>query len=99
MADLAGGDPDAARAVVDRYARRLAAVAAARLPAVARSKVDPEDVAQSVFRTFFRRHKAGQFHPEHRDALWALLLGRVHALRTGTMTGREQRMRGGTRIS
>jgi RNA polymerase sigma-70 factor (ECF subfamily) len=59
MARLRDGDPDAARAVFDRFARRLAALAAARLPAVLRSKLDPEDVVQSAFRTFFRRQAAG----------------------------------------
>jgi RNA polymerase sigma factor (sigma-70 family) len=73
MADLRGGDPDAAREVFDRFARRLAALAAARLPAAARPKLDPEDVAQSVLRTFFRRHRAGEFTQNHWDALWSLL--------------------------
>jgi RNA polymerase sigma-70 factor (ECF subfamily) len=73
MADLRGGDPDAARAVFDRFARRLVALAATRLPAFARPTTDPEDVAQSVLRTFFRRHGEGEFRPEHWDALWSLL--------------------------
>lgn len=73
MTDLQDGDPDAARAVFDRFARRLAAFAAARLPAAARARVDPEDVAQSVLRTFCRRHQDGQFHPDHWDARWSLL--------------------------
>src|SRR5438552_3692963 len=73
MADLRRGDPDAAREVFNRYACRLATLVAARLPALARPKLDPEDVAQSVLRTFFRRHAGGEFHPAHWDALWTLL--------------------------
>src|SRR5206468_8875797 len=73
MADLRGGRPEAAREVFDRYARRLVGLAAAKLPGFARAKLDPEDVVQSVFRTFFRRHADGQFRPEHWDALWSLL--------------------------
>lgn len=73
LADLQRGEPSAAAAVFDRFARRLAGLAAARLPATARGKVDPEDIAQSVLRTFFRRHEAGEFRPEHWDALWSLL--------------------------
>ena len=73
MADLRTGESDAARAVFDRYVQRLVTYASARLPVLARSKIDPEDVAQSVFRTFFRRHRAGEFQPENWDALWSLL--------------------------
>jgi RNA polymerase sigma-70 factor (ECF subfamily) len=73
MESLRRGDPNVARDVFERYARRLIGMAGARLPAFARSKVDPEDVVQSVFRTFFRRHSEGEFRPEHWDALWSLL--------------------------
>jgi RNA polymerase sigma-70 factor (ECF subfamily) len=74
MTDLRDGDPDAAREVFDRFARRLVKLAASRLPVVTRPKVDPEDVVQSVFATFFRRHRAGEFSPAHWDALWSLLV-------------------------
>lgn len=73
MEDLRRGVPDAAREVFDRFARRLVGLAASRLPAFARPTTDPEDVAQSVLRTFFRRHGEGEFRPEHWDALWSLL--------------------------
>ena len=52
--------------------RRLAGLAATRLPAVVRSKIDPEDVAEVCTRSFFRRHLSGEFQPEHWDALWSL---------------------------
>ena len=73
MEDLRRGDSNAAREVFERFTRRLVGLAAARLPPVLKSKIDPEDVAQSVLRTFFRRHRAGEFQPEHWDALWSLL--------------------------
>ncbi|MBN9121330.1 MAG: RNA polymerase subunit sigma-24 [Planctomycetes bacterium] len=73
MDELRRGEPDAAREVFDRFARRLVGLAASRLPGFVRASTDPEDVAQSVLRTFFRRHGAGEFRPEHWDALWALL--------------------------
>jgi RNA polymerase sigma-70 factor (ECF subfamily) len=41
--------------------------------------VDPEDVVQSVFRSFFSRQAKGQFELENRDNLWSLLT--VMALR------------------
>jgi RNA polymerase sigma-70 factor (ECF subfamily) len=73
MTDLQDGDPAVAREVFDRFARRLAELAAVKLPAATRSRLDPEDVVQSVLRTFFRRHSEGEFQPEHWDALWSLL--------------------------
>lgn len=47
MARLRQGDRDAAQVVFDRYLRRLAGLAATRLPRVLLSKLDPEDVVQS----------------------------------------------------
>jgi DNA-directed RNA polymerase specialized sigma24 family protein len=38
-----------------------------------RRREDPEDVVQSVLRTFFRRAEKGEFHLEHPGALWRLL--------------------------
>jgi RNA polymerase sigma factor (sigma-70 family) len=73
MARLRGGDADAARAVFDRFARRLVALAASRLPPALAAKVDAEDVVQSVFRSFFLRHAAGRLTPENWDSLWSLL--------------------------
>jgi RNA polymerase sigma-70 factor, ECF subfamily len=72
-AHLDQADPEAARLVFDRYARRLVGLVAARLPDSVRPKVEAEDVVQSVFRTFFRRHGAGQFHFDSWDQLWTLL--------------------------
>ena len=37
-------------------------------------RVDGEDVAQSVFRTFFRRQKLGEFKIENSVELWSLLV-------------------------
>jgi RNA polymerase sigma-70 factor (ECF subfamily) len=73
MARLRQGAPEAARAVFDRFARRLVALAASRLPPAVRAKVDGEDVAQSVFRTFFRRQAEGQFRLDSWDQMWTLL--------------------------
>jgi RNA polymerase sigma-70 factor (ECF subfamily) len=73
MARLRGGDPDSARLVFDRFARRLAALAATRLPSALAAKLDPEDVVQSVFRSFFLRHADGRLDPQSWDSLWTLL--------------------------
>jgi RNA polymerase sigma-70 factor (ECF subfamily) len=73
MARMRGGDADAARAVFDRFARRLVAFAASRLPPALAPKVDPEDVVQSVFRSFFLRHRDARLAPDSWDSLWTLL--------------------------
>lgn len=73
MDQLRTGDQDAAREVFEQFARRLVGLAASRLPDSLNAKVDPEDVVQSVFRTFFRRHGDGQFTLENWDSLWTLL--------------------------
>lgn len=74
MGRLHARDQRAAAEVFGRYAGRLIALARTRLDARLRSKVDPEDVLQSVFRSFFRRQAAGQFELEDWDDLWSLLV-------------------------
>ena len=37
------------------------------------SKLDPDDVVQSVFRSFFRANSTGKFQLQDWDGLWALL--------------------------
>jgi RNA polymerase sigma-70 factor (ECF subfamily) len=73
MCRLDDGDPDAARVVFDRYARRLVGLAAAHLPRALAPKLDPEDVVQSVFKSFFARHADSRFCLERWDSLWSLL--------------------------
>src|SRR5437016_3003501 len=70
---LQAGDPDAATAIFGRFARRLIALARVHLSSQLRQKVDPEDVLQSVFRSFFRRQAAGEFELQNWDGMWALL--------------------------
>ena len=62
----------AATEVFRRFAGRLIALAA-ELDARIRRKEDPEDVVQSVYRSFFTRHRAGQFDLGNWDSLWGLL--------------------------
>ena len=58
---LPAGDDRAARAVFDRYSNRLIRLAGKHLNQRLAGRVDPEDVVQSVFRTFFRRGLDGEF--------------------------------------
>jgi RNA polymerase sigma-70 factor (ECF subfamily) len=73
MARLRAGDDRAAAQVFHRFAHRLIALAQSRLDRAIRQKVDPEDVLQSVFQSFFRRHAEGQFELENWESLWSLL--------------------------
>lgn len=73
MARLRGGDEAAAAQVFRRFAQRLVALARSRLQPLMRQKVDPEDVLQSVFHSFFTRYAGGQFDLKSWDNLWTLL--------------------------
>lgn len=73
MARLRAGDDDVATLLFDRYHQRLLALARKRLSDAVRQKVDPDDVVQSVYRSFFHRHQLGQFQVEDWDNLWTLL--------------------------
>jgi RNA polymerase sigma-70 factor (ECF subfamily) len=71
---LRAGDESAAALVVDQYAYRLVALARARLDPRILRKEDPEDVLQSVFKSFFLRCAGGQYRLGSRDDLWGLLV-------------------------
>jgi RNA polymerase sigma-70 factor (ECF subfamily) len=73
MRRLRAGDEDAAAAVFHRFAQRLVALARSRLDSRLRQKVDPEDVVQSVYKSFFLRYAGGQLDPHNWDSLWTLL--------------------------
>ena len=68
------GDEDAALQLYYRYAERLFRLARKETPAELASRFDPEDIVQSVFRTFFRRAATGQYEAPDGDELWKLLL-------------------------
>jgi RNA polymerase sigma-70 factor (ECF subfamily) len=70
---LETGDDRAASLVVRRFAQRLVALARSRLDTVLRRKVEPEDLVQSVFRTFFHRCRDGHFDLGSWQDLWSLL--------------------------
>ncbi len=68
------GNEEAARQLFDKYMERLVALARRRISQRLASRVDPEDIVQSVFRTFFGRLRAGQFEIEDQDDLCKLLM-------------------------
>jgi RNA polymerase sigma-70 factor, ECF subfamily len=73
MDRLKQGDGAVAEKVYKRFVVRLICLARLHLDTRLRQKVDPEDVVQSAFRSFFVRHGEGQFDLEGWDGLWALL--------------------------
>src|SRR5262245_43754448 len=68
------GQSDASTELYLRYAKRLMEVAASQTSADLAKRVEPEDIVQSVFRTFFRRVTLGQYTVPEGEELWKLLL-------------------------
>ena len=76
LARIKRGDQAAASELFDRYKVKLSKLINnlfAEADTRVRNKFEPEDVSQSVWRTFFRRHQAGEYQFQHWDALWSLL--------------------------
>ena len=67
------GDQEAADEIVDRYLSRLTALARTRLSPKMRRRVDPEDVVQSAYRSFFRNAADDRYVLERSGDLWRLL--------------------------
>jgi len=75
MTNLRGGQNDAAAQLFQRFANRLIVLARKQLDPKILQKVDPEDVMQSVFRSFLARTAAGQLGEFNTwDNLWAILV-------------------------
>jgi DNA-directed RNA polymerase specialized sigma24 family protein len=68
------GEPAAAKTLYERYAERLYAMARQHSGADLAARFDPEDILQSVFRTFFRRASRGDYDLPDDDNLGRLLL-------------------------
>lgn len=74
LAAFRAGNLDAATQLYERYARRLRALAKARTPAALAGRLDPTDIVQSVFRSFFHGAKSGCYDVPTGTELWPLLL-------------------------
>ena len=68
------GQADAPTQLYLRYAHRLRVLAAKQTSAELARRVDPEDIVQSVFRTFFRRLAVGNYDVPDGEEIWKLLL-------------------------
>src|SRR5262245_30999049 len=71
---LQHGQESAATQLYLRYANRLRDLASAQCSTKLSPRVDPDDIVQSVFRTFFRRAVEGQYEVPQGEELWKLIL-------------------------
>jgi RNA polymerase sigma-70 factor (ECF subfamily) len=67
------GDDSAADALFARYFARLTALARSRLSMRLAQRTDPEDIVQSVYRSFFVRVREGDYALSRGGDLWRLL--------------------------
>src|SRR5689334_7891576 len=73
LARLRSGDDTAAQELFGRFTHQLIALALRHIDAKLRHKVDPEDVVQSVYKSFFVRYGAGNLEIGNWNSLWGLL--------------------------
>jgi RNA polymerase sigma-70 factor (ECF subfamily) len=64
---------DLSRALFEKFSQRLIGLARCRLAARLQNRVDPEDVVQSAYKSFFLRYGSEQLASQRSDALWSLL--------------------------
>ena len=75
MARLRKGDDEVATRIFNRFGHQLIALARSRLGPQLRQKIDPEDVTQSVFRSFFAHQAAGELeYLRDWEGLWGMLV-------------------------
>jgi RNA polymerase sigma-70 factor (ECF subfamily) len=73
LARSRGRDDAAAQEIFGRFAHQLIALALRHIDAELRYKVDPEDVVQSLYKSFFRRYGDGNLDLVNWNSLWGLL--------------------------
>jgi len=74
VAELQQGETDPAADLHDRYAQRLLGLVRQRMDPTINGRMDPEDVLQSAFRSFFRIVSNGDWDAEGRaEKVWCLL--------------------------
>jgi RNA polymerase sigma-70 factor (ECF subfamily) len=71
---IQSGEEEAATQLYLRYSQRLMQLARANTAPELGVRFDPEDVVQSVFRSFFRRASGGCYDVPEGGELWRLLL-------------------------
>ena len=77
MDDLLAGNEDVAAQIVQEQTAALVAVARRQIGAKLGRRVDPEDIVQSVYRSFFGRVQRGEYELGNGTDLWKLLVTMV----------------------
>lgn len=67
------GSAPSANDAFERFTRRLIGLARVHLDARLQHKIEPEDVVQSAYKSFFLRYGEGALAAEGWDGLWGLL--------------------------
>jgi RNA polymerase sigma-70 factor (ECF subfamily) len=73
LARLQNGDDAAAQELFCRFTHQLIALALHHIDAGLRHRVDPEDVVQSAYKSFFFRYGDGNLDAVNWNSLWGLL--------------------------
>lgn len=83
------GDQEAAGQLYARFAQRLWWLARRQIGERLQRRVDPDDILQSVFRTFFRRTAQGEYPVADTGSIWFLLV-RITLRKVSKAVEREQ---------
>jgi RNA polymerase sigma-70 factor (ECF subfamily) len=70
---LQARDDTAARELFERFAHQLIELARRRCAPAFKDKVDPEDIVQSAYKSFFARYGANNLDLANWNSLWGLL--------------------------
>src|SRR5262252_9578425 len=73
LSRLQARDDAAAQELFGRFTHQLIGLALRHIDAGLRHKVDPEDVVQSAYKSFFYRYGRGNLEVVNWDSLWGLL--------------------------
>jgi RNA polymerase sigma factor (sigma-70 family) len=73
LANIQATDSSFEQQLVQQYSARLIGLASRQMPDRVRRRLDPEDVVQSVYRSFFRRLNDGCFSFDESHDVWRLL--------------------------
>jgi RNA polymerase sigma-70 factor (ECF subfamily) len=73
LSRLQARDDEAARELFRRFTTQLVALARRRFAPSFRYKVDPEDVVQSAYKSFFLRYSKERLRIDNWSSLWGLL--------------------------